>query len=138
MTDSLHQLVKRRANDICEYCQLPQRLTTRPHELDHVIALKHRGPTIASNLVWACFACSRHKSCNIAGVDPATGAIIRLFNPRRHKWSAHFRWEGPVLTGLTAIGRTTVEVLEINLPVRVALRQGLIDEGVFPPKLRSS
>ena len=57
----------------------------------------------------------------------------RLFHPRVHKWSAHFRWDGPMLVGRTDIGRTTVEVLEINLPHRVAMREALIDEGVFPP-----
>jgi hypothetical protein len=36
--------------------------------------------------------------------------------------------------GLTAIGRTTVAVLNINDPFRVELRQGLIEEGLFPPR----
>jgi hypothetical protein len=57
-----------------------------------------------------------------------------LFNPRRHKWARHFRWDGPVLVGLTPIGRATVVVLEINLDYRVAFRQRLIEEGVFPPQ----
>jgi hypothetical protein len=39
-----------------------------------------------------------------------------------------------VLVGLTPVGRATVTVLEINLDHRVALRQGLIDEGAFPPE----
>jgi hypothetical protein len=34
--------------------------------------------------------------------------------------------------GRTAIGRTTVAVLAINLPYRVALRRRLIAEGAFP------
>lgn len=130
MADSLRQFVKRRARDVCEYCRLPQKHTPLTHEVDHVIAVKHRGPTVAGNLAWACFGCSRHKSCNIAGIDPPTGAIVRLFDPRRHKWSAHFRWNGAVLVGRTSIGRATIEVLEINHFHRVAFRQTLIDEGV--------
>ena len=43
MADSLQKLVRRRAKETCEYCQLPQRYTTRSHEVDHVIATKHRG-----------------------------------------------------------------------------------------------
>jgi hypothetical protein len=66
-------------------------------------------------------------------VDPDTKKIVPLFNPRRHMWLRHFRWDGPLLAGLTPAGRATVAVLEINLPHRVAFRQGLIDEGVFPP-----
>lgn len=38
-----------------------------------------------------------------------------------------------MLIGLTPIGRVTVTVLEINLDYRIDLRQGLIEEGVFPP-----
>jgi hypothetical protein len=105
--------------------------------MDHVIAIKHRGRTIASNLAAACFACNQFKSSNIAGIDPKTGAIVRLFHPRRHKWSAHFRWAGPVLVGRTAIGRTTIEVLEINLSHRMAFRQALMDETGFPPRIEN-
>jgi hypothetical protein len=34
---------------------------------------------------------------------------------------------------LTAIGRTTVRVPAINRDHRIAFRQELIDEGLFPP-----
>jgi hypothetical protein len=61
-----------------------------------------------------------------------TKTLVPLFNPRRHKWHRHFRWDGPVLVGLTPIGRVTVAVLEINLDYRVDFRQGLIDEDIFP------
>jgi hypothetical protein len=57
----------------------------------------------------------------------------RLFHPRQHKWSWHFRWKGAILVGRTAIGRTTVAVLSMNLPHRVALREALIATGRFPP-----
>ena len=36
--------------------------------------------------------------------------------------------------GLTAIGRTTVELLAINHPDYVFLREALIAEGAFPPE----
>ena len=36
--------------------------------------------------------------------------------------------------GLTAIGRTTVQVLAINDPVMVRTREALIAEGRFPPR----
>ena len=64
-----------------------------------------------------------------------TKKLVPLFNPRRHKWQRHFRWDGPFLCGRTPIGRVTVAVLEINRDLRVAFRQGLIDEEVFPPPL---
>jgi hypothetical protein len=48
-------------------------------------------------------------------------------------WHRHFRWDGPLLIGRTAIGRTTIHVLSINLDIRVAQRQLLIEIGEFPP-----
>ncbi len=62
-----------------------------------------------------------------------TNKLVPLFNPRRHRWHRHFRWDGSLLVGRTPVGRVTVAVLEINLDHRVGFRQGLIDEGVFPP-----
>jgi hypothetical protein len=61
-----------------------------------------------------------------------TRQIVPLFNPRTDRWADHFRWDGPLLAGISAAARATIEVLEINHPVRVALRESLIAEGVFP------
>jgi hypothetical protein len=133
MDRALEELVWDRAHSRCEYCQMPQEYDGFTHEIDHAIAKKHGGPTVAGNLVLACFPCNNHKGPNIAGLDPVTKKLTRLFNPRRHKWERHFRWNGPHLVGKTAMARVTIAVLEINSPERVLLRQSLIDEGVFPP-----
>jgi hypothetical protein len=133
MNQTLEQLVRERARENCEYCQLPQQYTSTFHQMDHIIAIKHRGPTIASNLALACLACNNHKGPCIAGIDPVSSSIVRLYHPRLHKWSAHFRWEGPVLVGRTTIARATIVVLEINLRLRVSLRAILIEDGLFPP-----
>ena len=134
MDDELVQLVWRRAGSCCEYCRHPRAFTNMAFQIDHIIARKHRGPTVARNLALSCLVCNGHKGPNIAGIDPASRKIVRLFHPRLHKWAYHFRWDGPELFGRTPIGRTTVEVLEINLPYRVDIRQVLMDEGVFPPR----
>jgi hypothetical protein len=112
---------------------LPQACDRLPFQIDHIIARKHHGPTRPGNLCLACFACNNHKGSNISGIDVKTKKIVGLFNPRRHKWSRHFRWAGPVLVGLTPSGRATVAVLEINLDYRINFRQKLIEEGLFPP-----
>ncbi len=73
------------------------------------------------------------KDQTIAGIDPETNEIVRLFHPRQDKWEDHFEWHEAVLVGRTAVGRATIDVLAVNLPYRLRLRQMLILEGVFPP-----
>jgi len=68
-----------RARGRCEYCHKPQ-ISFYPHEVDHVVALKHGGETSLDNLAFACFQCNRHKGSDIASMDPQTGAITPLFN----------------------------------------------------------
>ena len=111
---------------------MPQEFTDAVHEIDHIIAEQHHGPTTPENLGLACYPCNNHKGPNIAGIDPSSGLVTRLFHPRVDLWAAHFYWNGPVLIGLTAIGRATIDVLAINLRHRIVVRQALIDEGVFP------
>ena len=81
--------------------------------------------------------CNRHKGPNLAGIDRAGSAsrLVPLFHPRRHKWDRHFRWNGALLVGRTPIGRVTVQVLAMNDPLRVALREELMAEGLVAPAL---
>ncbi len=121
--------VPRAAASIAGY---PKRIPRCRTRLTTSSPVNHGGKTAATNTCIACFACNNHKGPNIAGIDNVTGKLVRLFNPRRHKWAAHFRWEGPMLVGKTPIGRATVAVLAINLAHRVALRKALMDERLFP------
>jgi hypothetical protein len=91
------------------------------------------GKSQLNNLALACSRCNRNKGPNIAGFDKNGNEIVRLYHPRRDKWTDHFRWRGPRLLGLTPLGRVTIRVLVINHPKAVALRRELIAEGVFPP-----
>ena len=56
--ESVRQLVTERANGRCEYCHLHQDDTPLTHPIDHIIALKHGGLTIAENLALACLECN--------------------------------------------------------------------------------
>jgi len=133
MDAALERLVWRRAKGRCEYCRLPQDSSPLTHEIDHVIARKHHGATAAGNLALACFFCNSYKGPNVAGVDPQSGRIVRLFHPRKDRWGRHFAWDGPFLSGRGRIGRATITVLEINHPEFVAWREVLTREGTFPP-----
>jgi hypothetical protein len=133
MDESLIEAVWQRAGAACEYCHIPQAFYPAPFQVDHVIARQHGGPSALSNLALACLHCNSHKGTNLAGIDPRTRKLTRLFNPRRHRWDRHFRWQGPLLVGRTAVGRTTIRVLAMNDPFLFGLRAELLDEGLFPP-----
>ena len=60
--------------------------------------------------------------------------MVRLFHPRRDRWPGRFLWAGPILMGVTPIGRATVRVLAINEAAAVELRRTLIDGGEFHPR----
>ena len=133
MDATLLRQVWQRAGYCCEYCRIPQDYDDTPFEIDHIIARKHGGPTVASNLALSCFYCNSFKGSDIGGLDSQTRKLTPLFNPRRHKWAWHFRWQGAYLIGRTPVGRVTVAVLNVNDPFRIELREGLIEEGIFPP-----
>jgi hypothetical protein len=130
MDAALVRLVRQRSGGRCEYCRLPQAASGIPFEIDHITARHHKGRTVASNFADSCIYCNGYKCTNIDRLDPLTGKITPLFHPRRHKWTHHFRYEGGVLVGRTAIGRVTVEVLRINVPHLVALRELLMEDGL--------
>jgi 5-methylcytosine-specific restriction endonuclease McrA len=131
--DDLRKAVRRRARFRCEYCQLPEAYSfIRPFHLEHIVARKHRGPTALHNTALACDRCNYRKGSDLTGIDPATKRLTRLYNPRRMKWSRHFRWNGPMLVGRTPVGRVTIAVLQMNHEERLEVRKALIEEGVFP------
>jgi hypothetical protein len=133
MEAALTRQVWQRARRCCEYCRMPQDYDDATFEIDHIIPKKHGGLDVATNLALSCFWCNSFKGSDLAGLESRTRKLTPLFHPRRHKWSRHFRWDGPFLRGRTPIGRVTVAVLQINDPFRVELREGLIEEGIFPP-----
>ena len=131
MAKSRRRLVYERANGRCEYCQSPALHDILPFQLDHIRARKHGGPTKLSNLALSCLACNTFKGSDIAAIDPETDTLQPLFDPRRDVWTDHFRWDGSILVGKTAIGRATVALLRINLPMRVEYRRSLMRARLF-------
>jgi hypothetical protein len=125
---ALETEVIRRAAGLCEYCHFPESASELPFHLDHIIPAKHGGPATADNLAWACFSCNLCKGPNLSGIDPEGGKLTRLFHPRTDAWDQHFTWEGVWLRGKTAVGRTTIAVLNINHPDSIAVREALLQE----------
>lgn len=133
----LRQIVNQRAQGRCEYCLLHQDFSIYTHEVDHVIAQKHDGPTMAENLALSCLSCNRPKGTDLTTFDPATGEVTLLFNPRIQSWSEHFniingRIEGTTPTGTTPTGRATEKLLMFNKPDRILQHRLLIAQNLYP------
>lgn len=129
---AVRQLVIQRAGQRCEYCLFPQSATLFAFEMEHIIAEKHGGATVAENLALACPYCNRAKGTDLGSLDPETGQLTPFFNPRVQVWTEHFRLDGATIVSLTAHGRVTVAILQLNQPQRVRERESLISIGEYP------
>jgi hypothetical protein len=125
MDEQLRQTVRKRADYRCEYCCLPQ--DAEPffaYHVEHIVARQHGGSDDNENLALACYHCNAHKGPNLSGLDPESGALVRLFNPRLDKWEEHFERNGVLIVGRTAaVGRATVGLLKMNAADRRRLRE---------------
>lgn len=128
----LRQLVLTRAAHCCEYCLVDQADTPDKLEIDHLIARKHGGQSVAENLALACLRCNRSKGSDLTAIDPETQQVVPLFNPRAQLWPDHFGLSGALIVGLTPSGRATVALLKFNLVARVDSRRLLIQAGGYP------
>jgi hypothetical protein len=132
MEDALRRLVVERAGQRCEYCLLHfAHQTSVAFHIEHIIARQHGGNDSPNNLALACHRCNLRKGPNLAGIDPTSGQLTRLFHPRQDHWNGHFELiEGRIL-GLTAVGRTTATLFRMNTPDRIELRCQLLAAGLW-------
>jgi len=126
MDAATRELVRRRANDRCEYCLLPQAYSELTHHIEHIVAKQHGGGDEVENLALACHRCNLHKGTNLTGVDSLSGQHVPLFHPRRDRWSEHFLFRGVRIMGITSTGRATVHLLAMNDVRRLELRSELL------------
>lgn len=129
MDAATRELVRRRANNRCEHCQLPQAYSPFTHHIEHIVAKQHGGSDEANNLALACHRCNLRKGPNLTGMDPVTDEIVPLFHPRRDPWSEHFLLQDVRIVGVTPIGRATVHLLSMNDPRRLELRSAVVSRG---------
>src|SRR5262245_12233015 len=132
-SDPLRDAVVRRANNRCEYCQLPAQLQVGGFEVDHILPRSQGGQTDFANLALACPHCNARKWAHMYGEDPESGQIVALFNPRTQRWGDHFQWSTQYLfeiVGTSAQGRATVVRLQMNHPDLVSIRRLLATIGM--------
>lgn len=124
--------VVERAKNRCEYCLVPQAGRIAKFHLEHIFPLSHGGNSEFENLASACQFCNLHKGTNIASIDFETGSLTALFNPRTQLWTEHFRFEGAILSPLTAEARVTARILRLNDVERIEERQALLEAELYP------
>jgi hypothetical protein len=129
--------VRARADDVCEYCLLPQKSQEATFHIDHIVPRSRGGATELDNLALACTTCSLRKAARHRHRDPRTGRRFTLYNPRYDVWADHFaftaQWR---LMGRTAVGRATIDALAMNRAAIIAIRRELVLLGRYPPTVR--
>lgn len=102
---------------------------------DHLRPFAMGGPTVEWNLWLSCRRCNEFRGMLIEALDPLSGELAALFNPRQQHWNEHFRWgeDGTEIIGLTPIGRATVAALRMNNLEIVAARRLWVSVGWWPP-----
>jgi hypothetical protein len=101
--------------------------------VEHIVPRSRAGRTELENLAWACPGCNLHKADQVEVVDPQTNDLVPLFDPRRDNWIDHFAWADYSMIPLTAIGRATIQALDLNHSRRIRIRQAEELFGLFPP-----
>lgn len=133
MPAGLRRRVIRRASGRCEYCGLHQSGQEATFHIDHAIPIDAGGPTSFDNLALDCVSCLLRKAARTTAVDPRSGDMTLVYNPRTQEWASHFRWKGLLVAGRTATGRATVDALQMNRPLILAIRAEEALRGRHPP-----
>ncbi len=116
INDTTKQLVRARAEYLCEYCHSPERLSANRFTVEHVLPRSLNGSDEISNLALACRRCNERRYNFMTGIDPETQENVAIFNPRLQRWGEHFVWikDGIMIQGVTPIGRATCSRLDLN------------------------
>ena len=132
---ALRASVAAQARYRCGYCLAQEVVVGAAMEIDHLIPESLGGPTEEANLWLACSPCNDRKGDRMAALDPETGEVARLFDPRRQSWKDHFFWspDGEQVIGRTPTGRATIVALDLNRPLLVRSRRLWVLAGWHPP-----
>jgi hypothetical protein len=129
-----YRLVSARAAHRCEYCQAPEAVFNFAFEVEHIVPLVLGGSDSDTNLALACRCCNLRKGVQVEYWDAELNVAVPLFHPRQQLWTDHFSAvaESGTILELSAIGRATIECLEMNSSLQVSARRQWIKLGLFP------
>lgn len=142
ISDEVKELVRKRANYLCEYCRSSERVSPSRFTMEHITPQSLGGSDHPDNLALACRRCNERRYNITEALDPQTQQMVPLFNPRKQVWQEHFVWinEYTVIEGITAIGRATCQCLDLNDERYLeedsirATRRLWVQAGLHPPK----
>lgn len=125
-----------RANRLCEYCRCSMDYSAQSFVIDHIVPISEGGTTAMENLAFSCGGCNGHKYTKTQATDPVSRELVPLYNPRTQMWLDNFIWSDDFLqvVGLTAIGRATINALQMNRSGVVNMRKLLLMAGLHPPQ----
>lgn len=123
------------AGHCCGYCHSDEHLTGMALSVEHLLPRALGGVTVRDNLWRSCRACNEQKRTQVQATDPETAETVPLYNPRLQPWNTHFCWsrDGAQLLGCSAMGRATIEALQLNRPLLAAARRRWVLVGWHPP-----
>ncbi|MDJ0736019.1 MAG: HNH endonuclease signature motif containing protein [Nostocaceae cyanobacterium] len=134
--ETLKAKIRTQADNRCGYCLSLQMYVLKLLEVEHIIPKAKGGSDDEDNLWLACRLCNNYKGTQTDAIDPVRSKKVKLFNPRKQKWSKHFEWseDGTQIVGTTACSRATVIALQLNNIISVTVRQQWVLAGWHPPK----
>jgi len=132
----LRQHIAKQARNRCGYCMTQEIVSGVPLTLEHILPKSSGGQSVKENLWLSCRLCNEAKGVLTEAVDPKSGVLVTLFNPRTQAWADHFTWteDGTIILGRSPTGRATVEALSLNSDLRVRARAIWVEAGWHPPK----
>lgn len=136
MASHLYRQLLHEAGPYCGYCRTSIRIIGQPLTIEHIVPVAKGGGSDIDNLWLSCRRCNQYKGVQMEAIDPESGAIAALFNPRFQVWSEHFFWSGngTHIIGRTACGRATIAALRLNNDEIVSARGLWVSVGWHPPK----
>ena len=134
--EKIKERVRAHFQNRCAYCLSLQRYVYAPFEIEHILPVFLGGSNDEENLCLSCRLCNSYKGIKNVGIDPLTQQTVPLFNPRTQSWQEQFRWsrDGIFVIGKNAIGRATVDALNLNNDLAVQVRHSWVAVGWHPPE----
>src|SRR5207249_11931104 len=73
------------------------------------------------NLALACDRCNFYKGPNLSAIDPVSGQVVTIFNPRQQEWTEHFRDDEFCIIALTPVDRKSTRLNSSHVSISYAV-----------------